>query len=887
MAIRDYSSIYSIKDFAVNTLAPKYFDMNVINLLNVGIFGYMTDLAGTIAEDGFNATTTYINEIFPNKAILPETIYTYASLFSIDNLFAKPAHLSAAILINEADIITYGTPVAEHLEFFVDSNLLMDVEGHHFRLDYDVKVKAKLYKGKYIFDAVYVSDFNNSLSDVTNPFVRVKELNYGSEKFLALIVKIRQVDYVEIEETLISNDKINIPTINFTYKDQLANFEVMYKALGSSTYTQLKKLPINSTPLTTPFCYYRFKDSNALELSFSTIDKYFQPSFGSDFIIKVYTTQGAAGNFPLYSGVNINLVPKSTKYDYNNSIILLGIVNSESAMGSDMLSTDALKNMVIEQFSTISSYTTINDLDMYFASFNYKHENNIMFVKKRDDVFDRIFSSFILFKDSLKETLYTNTLNYTILPAAFDHYIDQTVTYILKAGHLFKYKDGSTKSELVMLDNAMIYDGTSVEASTEDYLYTNPFLITLTNNPVISGFYLNSVNKTHMLDYSYLNPNAIMQFICNKVLVQRNALNGENVYTFSLDILPTLELPGENIIDPITHLDLGKLKIKGFFEIGGVEECYIDFTLASYDSTNKIYKYTATMTTDDYLTSTNKFRVTDSKTTGTGNVDIHYIPMVDAKINIKTFFKYETPLLNNTHPYMGLENLNLFQLTNSYDTLDDKITFIQPMNMIRSTNVYEDLGGGDFQFYLSSVPFVSAREMMTSSVFSAFIADLQLQYNYLLGLLSKLTNNYSLDLKFFNTYGRSKNYVVGDLGDIVLDKVNIKIKFKIKPNMVAIEEQLITQIRIFVKTYIESNLNMSGTSTNNIYISNIIRKIEEDYADVVYTKFDGINDYDTTIQVVSNNTVNYITLTADEKRAFVPEYLNVKLNDITIAILGD
>ena len=91
MAIRDYSSINAMKKFAMEELAPKYFNMNETNDLNVGLLGYTTELVGTVSEDSFNTMTNYMNEIFPNLAIIPESIYNYGALFQIDNAFATAA----------------------------------------------------------------------------------------------------------------------------------------------------------------------------------------------------------------------------------------------------------------------------------------------------------------------------------------------------------------------------------------------------------------------------------------------------------------------------------------------------------------------------------------------------------------------------------------------------------------------------------------------------------------------------------------------------------------------------------------------------------------------------------------------------------------------------
>ena len=41
--VKKYTSLYDIKDFALNTLGPKYFPEDVIEGYNVGLLGYSLD----------------------------------------------------------------------------------------------------------------------------------------------------------------------------------------------------------------------------------------------------------------------------------------------------------------------------------------------------------------------------------------------------------------------------------------------------------------------------------------------------------------------------------------------------------------------------------------------------------------------------------------------------------------------------------------------------------------------------------------------------------------------------------------------------------------------------------------------------------------------------
>ena len=105
---RDYTSLYQIKEFMVNEVAPKYLDVENMNMASTGLFGYITELLSTVAEDGMNATSMVFKECFANAAENPESLYLMAAIYQLENLFATPASMPFVLLIGEDDIITKG-----------------------------------------------------------------------------------------------------------------------------------------------------------------------------------------------------------------------------------------------------------------------------------------------------------------------------------------------------------------------------------------------------------------------------------------------------------------------------------------------------------------------------------------------------------------------------------------------------------------------------------------------------------------------------------------------------------------------------------------------------------------------------------------------------------
>jgi len=873
--IRDYSSGYTIKEFSLN-LIKKYFNLDDVNQLNVGLLGYATEMITTISEDSFNTLATLIPEIFPNKADLPESIYNYASLFQIDNIFATPSEMGIVLFVNEDDVIRLGTNKGTFIEFILDSNMIIDVEGIQFMLDYDIKIIATKQLGEYIYVAYYNLDFNNTLSNINNPYIKIKRINYSGSKYLCLSVKVKQMNKFIKTEHIITNDKINYPTIPIEFSDYLANFEIFYKSPDSTQFIQLQKKLINTPPLKEPFCYYSSKDSQLINISFTPLENYFQPKFNSEIKIYIFNTIGSKGNFPLYQGNNISVIPKSEKYEYNNNIILFAITQTESKLGLDILPRTELQQNTVKKFSTVESLTTENDLQLYFDNLKYKYGADILFTKRRNDPFERLFGSFILSK-GIDENIYsTNTLHLKIKPLDFDLEYEQGNRLLLKPGHLFKYIDESIDTgEIIPLKT--INDDLTI--LNYDFIYTNPFLITVTKRPAIVGFFLNSIIKTIQLDYSYVNSNSIVQFICNNLNIGRNALIGEDEYKLSTTIIPTFDLNivTDEFTDIITAVSQIIKVIGVFTDIN--EVCYVDFTLSKYDEELNLFTFETLLQTDDYITVDQKFRVLNVKDILTGQPSIKIIPMNNSNMNIYVFYKYTD--VNMNHKFNHILDLQDFSLTNMYSTIDEKIDFIKPLSLIRSRMKYVQIDELNYYMLLNFIPLVKADTMKDTDKYNDFIHRLFLQYKNMDDVINLITNNYSIDVKFYNTYGFSKNFVAGE-EKILLDKVNCKIWFKVNPIIDNDDDGLIKKLKTYIKKYIES-INIKGN--NSLYISNLITAIQTNIREVNYLKFVKINDYDSSIQVIENKTVDMSTLSKEELMNFIPEYLTIDIDDINIEII--
>lgn len=1102
---KNLSSIYNIKDYVSNTLAPKYFNMDQVNDLNIGHLGFTTELVSNLTEDSFNTITTYINEMHPNLAILSETIYNQAALFQDSDLFATPAEMSAWMFISENFVLANMSPESSSSSnrFYIDSAMVVDVEGVQFMLDYDIAITVQNNGNENIYSVQYDTrrhntGFTNDLSTITSgtsPYIKTKRIYYNGEYFIAMMVDMHQITRHRIDETVINNTVLNATSFTIRLDGEIAGFNVFCKLSTETQYTQLKKQMLGTPAVKDiPFCYYRLTDDDELEISFTLKDGYYKPDFGAELIIEYYTTLGTNGNFDLYTGNNIVATGTSEIYPYNNGMVVFCIPHSDSKYGDDKITVDELKNQNIENFSTVKSYTTENDLQLYFSRFKGYNNVKTHTVKRRDDIEERIFSAFTRYISVDGDIIRTNTCNLSIgssatvinvdgvptvtsINDAFNNFTDEiayihpgerfiydgtsnnviapisqeeidTESYInigdvLSAGNywvvLVTRRHGFTlptditadnsKLVLVQTDEMGLYFklylvtngvrteltltpdvdtdyGTQVFRQLFDYanhfVFTNPYLIAMTPSPSV-GYYLNTINKKYIIDYKEVNNESFDQFMCNSISIKRNAINGDDeakkTYTFTALITPTNDydvVTNDNLNTVTTELgsfkrDTGEIVLNEFiinadetipageyyitvndvnyvFEIltdinaggyilinistdrvlyvtggtdstadevllypdGDIEDAtqltyehgtlskltlqvvldssvYILMNIVSYDEVTNIYTMTGTMTTTDILSAnnfqvTNVYSYTSISDTNFENGNIMptaQIPMTNCPVTINARFTNYPQADVNEITYSAKTTI-----TNVYTTRDN-MTFIYPLNMVRSNLVFSkasaieenpvlsgDISADDYNsmldIYIDSFPVIAESIIYDSAKFEELLSYFIDQYEYIYGISKKLTNNHTIDLKFYNTYGRSKNFIM-ETGELI-ESVNVGITFKIKVEYGTNTDDLIRDIRLVIKNYIES-INEAGG--NAVYVSNIIQLIENQFSAVRYMKFGGIHKFEGSsteiypldTQTIENVTVDLDSLSSEERRNYVPEFLNISVEDIDIVII--
>jgi len=896
ITLRDYTSFYNIKAFFKNRVAPQFFDLTQIDDTNVGLFGYVTEILGNNVEDSFFATTMLFKEIFPVTAEDPESIYLMASLFQMSSQFATPASLSFNILLAEDDVISHSTYADGFYSLDIDRDMVISVDNLQFMLDYDIHIMSRKSEGGYTHTAYYIQDgFTNPLSQISSIYIptRVHVHTENAKRYVLLTVSVHQVSKSTMEDTVLTNDRINIVTKEYSFSGQLANFEIYYRESNDDNWEQMKKFIANSTSVSKdPSYYYKFIDEDKIAISFNTDERYFIPKFNSQLKIEMYTTEGSDGNFERYTGEELSISGVSTKYSSNKGLIFIGNVRGAATGGYDAKSVEELRKDVIKAFSTVMSFTTASDLTLYFNSLRLNQNNELLIIKQRDDALKRLFSSYVLFKDENKNIIPTNTVDVAFEEIDFDAAYPQTNRYVLNAGKMYSFIGDSKdtvryRDDLDMNSDLDVYEGV-------EYIYINPFLVVLGINPTLVGYYVNTINDSVTLNYKDVNTSSFNQFIANTVEVRRDAMAGEKEYTITVKLYPSSKLPAPaftvvnpdtlvtenmrtfiNDYDGLEYIDNEVIKAAIVFD--GATEKYMKLELVGFDADS--YHMRGKLKTNDYISLSNKIQIIEGLyniVDGSEETDPVLVPSYEGKANLYTFLKYEESTTPGLHIFSGVEELSDATLTNIYATYNE-LNFVIPVPEIISTLEYVDNHDGTYSFKLSSVPMVKANIMKTSTEFTAFLQNFRNMYEYVEAAMESLVNNFDIDLKFFNTYGPARHfyYYDKDGNSGVMDKINIRLHFGIKFSINNGIENAVAEVREFIKSYVESD-EVSLISSPSLFISNLIRTLENSFQSISYIIFKGLNDYDENIQRFESevNDINVLEGSFSTSDV-IPEYLTI------------
>lgn len=553
----DYTSISEIKSYWNGSIAPHYFNFSDINNYNAGIFGYVNEVMANTTEDAFNAVAISRREFYPVTAQFESSLYAMAALQNISIPLTTPARCRCILLIPQQEILTYSTENNGVLECVLDDRMKIFAGELPFMVDYPIVILSKRSgvdrngQPTWSHTIHYDISMQNSLNTTNyTQYISNKVLHEGGTSYVALFLEcIRQVSMYEDTSTVIKDSIMDTITMDIDFDGNLANFEVFYKEDSNSEEMQLKKILINAATPATPYVQYQMLNRNKLRLTFA-YNTVFTPKFNSEIITRIYTSEGANGNFNKFTE-DVVCSCESDRYPYNDQLTIVGRINGSAVGGEDAPSVSEFRTQIVHAYAMNQTITTSNDLQLYFDEVSAEiHGVKVLFKKKRDDPLIRLFGAYSVMKDENNNVVPTNTLE--IECSKSDLVPDPKTPYkrlIIPPGTVWGYKDPNSFiiSPIHKTDGTLMRI-TDVSQEDEELHFVNPYLIALNVDPNNVGYYMNSIDKNMSIAYTYINDDSAVQFIGSNLYLYRNAVVGTNYYKFQIMITPAADVDRKYLI---------------------------------------------------------------------------------------------------------------------------------------------------------------------------------------------------------------------------------------------------------------------------------------------------------------------------------------------------
>ena len=300
---------------------------------------------------------------------------------------------------------------------------------------------------------------------------------------------------------------------------------------------------------------------------------------------------------------------------------------------------------------------------------------------------------------------------------------------------------------------------------------------------------------------------------------------------------------------------------------------YFPFTIQGYDNDVQAYIMEAYLATADEIDLSEKLIITHGIYNRNG-VEDENIAIDMRNIILEMNVLYNNDGNNISNKYTSYAGLNNYTLTNTYiSSEDDPFDLIGSLPFIRSTvDFLPGVTGNanDFVITITESPVIGAFWATDTDQFDYFISKCLLINENLTTAYYQLENNFSIDSKFYNTYGKARFFTVGNNREsmVPLDSVKCKFHFGVRLSTISSTEAFITNFRKFIQEYIEADDKITTTG-QDLYIMNLISEIKNNFAEITYIEYYGFNSYDYMAQKVIGPDLT------DYQDNFIPEFLNL------------
>lgn len=901
--VRNYTSNFDIKELIQSVLIPKAFPDIPMNRLNLGFTGVTSEIIGQSIEDAHGTASLMMNEAFITRAILPNSIYSAASLYNLGYSFAVPSKCSFAVQLWLPDIIKYSSKIVNTntYRYKLDKDTKIILGENSYRFDYDVYIDHQFIDGQRVFNIYYNMEEENSISQITNKYIKHQ---VSSINWLILFVDLQEYQRKVETNTVSDNLVTNNSDITLRWTRQIAGMDLVYVTPYGDRLPMKKKVQY-SNPEIDPFVWYKFYNDNTIKLSFTPNKGYFQPAFNSKIESTIYTCRGSAANFDEYDNTTGLPVQKTgERFAYNANTKMVALCYGGSTGGQDKGDIEQLRNDVIVAQNTANILSTDADLQLWFEKYGKKYGTRSEFFKRRDDPTGNLFSQFIAINNNTY-TYPTNTLGISVKQDEFD-FINSDANgineeFIIKPGHLWEYCPDS-RTEVRMIKGtdgmAMVTDEALPNINTDrPFMFTNPFYIKIYKDPTVSANYNYLINHTAWPEDVPISTECFYQFQLATFSIERSiSKKYNNKYKIKVICVPVIttdktmkyiegvdqeEYPKEKNNLRMVLITRSSLDGEtGYVEMTPVEirtggSIVFETDLAVYDNIRSDMMLEVDMENTPGMISLINTGVRAGKVfIDAQETSFHFACMM------KDFSNKLTTNLFGNGDWIG------YMMANRFANPHRDLTLYKPMTMMRSYISF-DGSNNDYEVKASLIPFLKYDIPLDEEKMAYFIRAYTEQYSAMEPAIKKLAGNGNIDFKLFNTYGKSSNYYIGPKdgesnlydSDILLDNVYVKIKFRMAVYDRSLWSQTVESVVNEIKTFFDS---LSKGTITDVHVSDLIHIIKENISNVKYIRFVGFNDYDANKQSIFVKYTDLSDLKENQLECYVPEMIRVDSNSIEI-----
>ena len=789
---------------------------------------YQTQGLGELYDITSYSSYIATREMFPITAEFRDSLLKWTKVTDVPVQSATPSQRWFTLLMNIDDVLSQATLVNANLyRFVIPYTTEIYIDEYTYSLDYDIFVQIFDPQGKRAVTAQYdIDGLYNPISDIVNPNIKV--INQGQNIIITLPLK----QYKRRVSTYRYIDS-STDVMYINYEDQLVDFTPYYRVTEYSTdVTRLEKSQYYSRGIPdSPTIYYSLNDKQIV-LTNRGYRGNFLPARDSSIELSMYLTKGNDGNFQ-YIGTDVKIGDNE-----GNELPFYIEVSTDENVSVQGISEDTIEDLrkkTIDALHTRDSLITEYDLNLHYAS----QDKSYKIVKTRDDWVTRVYSIYSPLYDNNGYLVPTNTINVqydlSLLENDGDYY------KVPETGHIY-----ATSSS----DEA-VFKTSKAEDDVFDYGLSTILCI---NKPArVVEAYEMYIDRSEQTSFEYNYDKSAYSFMVNRLYISREPNSNIN---FKFNIMTNLADENNKVLfhtvdEHGTITDTKQMICSISFEASeGNFVGHIRAEMKNYIEENDMYEFEAELTTDFFI---------KDKRIGLTLRDLEESPsVVDCPIkftSIKIVVQDNGTNTDKSPLEYGVPEVEEKALINVFSL--DNVDLIKQYIDISGIQLRDDT---ETKVTMLNVPLFGYDYVKNNgySILNKVYTDLDyINTKYLL-TQTNFVNNY----KFANTYGKSRNFIIGNNSDR-LDSVNVSMKFKV--GLAYNSNVDLDYVRDFIVSYFKG---IDFLNNEAFHLSDLIRVVRDSIPDVTKIEFVGINNYSTDYQyIVSDYDV--------DDPLIIPEIINI------------